>query len=140
MATQFGRVLAPCWSTARDAQREVRLEEELEAEANVAVAATLDERIGETDTFTDEAGIVDEGINASADDRAEVRMVKGIGKVRMELQAVVFREVEGFEDSEVEDVGVEVAEDVSAGVAEGSAEDLIGHGGVGDEADGLLLG
>ncbi|MGB9434155.1 MAG: hypothetical protein WBQ89_18065 [Candidatus Acidiferrum sp.] len=67
-------------------------------------------------------------------------MVKGVGKVRMELQAEVFREVEGLEDSEVEDVGVEVAEDVAAGVAEGSAEDLIGYGGVGDEADGLLLG
>ncbi len=40
--------LGPWWSTARDAQREASLEEELEAEANVAVSAALDERIGET--------------------------------------------------------------------------------------------
>src|SRR5580704_10492066 len=64
------------------------LEEELRAEPDVPGAAVLHVRIGEAHELAREPGIVDERIDSLSHHRTEVRMIKGIGEVRMELQAI----------------------------------------------------
>src|SRR5580704_6619509 len=110
------------------------LEKELRPEPDVPGAAVLHVRIGEADELAREPGIVDERIDSLSHHRTEVRMIKGIGKVRMELQAIPLRNVDRLEDRQVEHVGVEVPQAVAPRIAKRRAEQLVGNRGVGDVA------
>ena len=109
------------------------LERQLESEADAADAAVLNVGIREAGEFGSESGIVDERIDADSVGQAVVGMVERIQEVDVELKMKALGDVGVFEDSDVDDVGVVVAEDVAAGVAERSAEDSIRRRSVGDE-------